>query len=114
MPFGITPKIADFRTCLEIYSFDLAGKPTDSNFVYYSIYFFVLQYFNQYIFLKNKFTLSNIVFIISFDILKTLFYFDFVIKCLIVLVFSKFYQIANANFITFFGNFIIDKIGILW
>ena len=31
MPFGITPKIADFRTCLEIWSFVLAGKPTNSN-----------------------------------------------------------------------------------
>ena len=31
------PKIKNFRTFLEIYSFELAGKPTDSNLIYYTI-----------------------------------------------------------------------------
>ncbi len=31
------PKTEGFRTFLEIYSFELAGKPTDSNFVYYNL-----------------------------------------------------------------------------
>ena len=37
LPYGITTKIKDFRTFLEIFSFALAGKPTDANFVYYNI-----------------------------------------------------------------------------
>ena len=36
LPYGITPKIKDFRTFLEIQSFVLACKQTDTNFVYYN------------------------------------------------------------------------------
>ena len=37
LPYGITTKIKDFRTLLEIWSFVLACKQTDTNFVYYNL-----------------------------------------------------------------------------
>ena len=55
LPHGTTPKIRDFRTFLEIWSFALAGKPTDANFVYYNINVPDFQYFMhkfQFIFQK--------------------------------------------------------------
>ena len=38
LPKGITPKIRDFRTFLEIYSFALACKQTDANFGNYNVF----------------------------------------------------------------------------
>ena len=48
MPAALPPKIADFRTFLEIFSFVLAGKPTDTNFVYYNTVKVFFQWFFKY------------------------------------------------------------------
>ena len=56
LPYGTTPKIKDFRTFLEIFSFALAGKPTDANFVYYRLQYrlFSEKLTKAYAIIKNE------------------------------------------------------------